>query len=117
MSKLTFSELRSANVKRCEESFHPVTSWSVTDWAVAVGGEVGELLNLIKKVRRFEDSEKVGINPRNLQKPEPVEIANEAADVVIYLDLLCARQGIDLGEAVRRKFNQVSDDCGSEEKL
>jgi hypothetical protein len=28
---------------------------------------------------------------------------------VIYLDLLAARAGIDLGAAVRRKFNHVSE--------
>lgn len=115
--QLHFSELRYKNVRRCEKSFHPVTSWSVNDWAVALAGEVGELCNLLKKVKRYDDSEKVGTNPRNQKRPEPIEIADEAADVVIYLDLLCARQGIDLGEAVRRKFNRVSEECGSTEVL
>ena len=36
-------------------------------------------------------------------------LALELADVVIYADLLAERLGIDLGAAVRTKFNEVSD--------
>lgn len=39
---LSFAELRIANVRRCDETFHPVDSWSPTDWMTAVAGEVGE---------------------------------------------------------------------------
>ena len=46
-----------------------------------------------------------------------VEISHEIADVVIYLDLLAQSYGIDLGTAVRRKFNVVSDRRGSEVTL
>lgn len=42
------------------------------------------------------------------------EIGKEAADIVIYLDLLCTREGIDLGAEIVKKFNEVSDrvKCG-----
>lgn len=92
---LTFDELRRANVERCEEAYHPVTDWSETDWAVAVAGEVGEACNLIKKRRR---GEQIGVS----------YVADELADAVIYIDLLCARLHIDLGEAITEKFNDVS---------
>ncbi len=92
---ISFADLRLANVSRCEEVFHPIESWSPTDWGTAVAGEVGEALNLVKKGRRGE--------------PVSVaEIATEIADAVIYIDLLAARLGIDLGEAVASKFNEVS---------
>ena len=42
---------------------------------------------------------------------------DELADVVCYLDLLAFRLGIDLGEAVRDKFNRVSERVGSDVKL
>jgi NTP pyrophosphatase (non-canonical NTP hydrolase) len=36
------------------------------------------------------------------------DIAKESADIVIYLDLLCTREGIDLGVEIVKKFNEVS---------
>lgn len=61
-----------------------------------MAGECGEACNLIKKLRRGEDV--------------PTEdIAFELADLVIYADLLAERLGIDLGAAVRAKFNFVSE--------
>lgn len=101
---LSFDELRVANVTRCEASFHPVADWSPTDWACAMAGEVGEACNLVKKLRRGE--------------PIPLaDIGDELADVVAYLDLLAARLGIDLGGAVARKFNSVSQRVGSDLRL
>lgn len=44
-------------------------------------------------------------------------LANECADVAIYLDLLLYQLRRDLGEAVRRKFNRTSDKIGVEVKL
>lgn len=95
MSAPTFQDLRRVNVARCNEVFHPLHSWSETDWACAAAGEMGELCNLIKKRRRGEPV-------------HPTEVAKEIADVVIYLDLLAARMGIDVGQAVADKFNEVS---------
>jgi NTP pyrophosphatase (non-canonical NTP hydrolase) len=89
-----------ANVARCEDVFHQLDAWSPTDWACALAGETGEACNLIKKLRRGEEV-------------ESGDIARELADVVIYADLLAARCGIDLGEAVRCKFNEVSHRRGS----
>lgn len=98
---LTFAKFSEANRERCQQAFHPIDSWSPQDWATAVAGEVGEACNLIKKMRRGEPI------PKH-------DIADEIADAVTYLDLLAQRLGIDLGEAVLRKFNVVSErrDCG-----
>lgn len=93
---LRFDELRHSNLLRCEDAFHPLFEWSPTDWATAMAGECGEACNLIKKLRRGEDI------PTG-------QIADELADLIIYTDLLAARLGIDLGAAVVRKFNEVSD--------
>ena len=92
---LTFDKLRICNVARCNGTFHPIKEWSLTDWATALAGEVGEACNLIKKLRR---GEKISVH----------EIGNELADVVIYADLLAARLGLDLGILVTKKFNEVS---------
>lgn len=101
---LSFDELRDANVRRCEDVFHGLGDWSLTDWGCAMAGEVGEACNLIKKTRRGENI-------------DPDDIAEEVADVIIYADLLLARMGKDLGECVRAKFNKVSQRRGSEIRL
>jgi NTP pyrophosphatase (non-canonical NTP hydrolase) len=60
-----------------------------------MSGEVGETCNLLKKLKR--------------DKNIPIkDIAHEIADVVVYADLLAYKLGIDLGEAIREKFNIVS---------
>ena len=101
---LEFTDLRAAQVSRCEKHFHACDDWSPTDWACALAGEVGELCNLIKKQRRGEDI-------------EPGAMARELADVIAYADLLAHRLGIDLAQAVRNKFNEVSVRIGAEEML
>jgi NTP pyrophosphatase (non-canonical NTP hydrolase) len=101
---MNLRDLRKKNLQRCEESFYPLNDWSLTDWATAVAGETGELCNLIKKIRRGD-------------KIETEAVADEIADVVIYLDLLAARLGLDLENCVKNKFNKVSDKISSSVKL
>lgn len=112
-----FRDLREANLKRCEDSFHALEAWSLTDWATAMGGECGEALNVVKKLRRLE----IGSGfVREFEESAPSlhrDLADEIADVVIYADLLAARAGIDLSEAIRRKFNEVSQRVGSQVHL
>jgi NTP pyrophosphatase (non-canonical NTP hydrolase) len=93
---LTFAQLRAANLERCGGSFQPLEDWSLTDWATALAGEVGEACNLIKKGRRGEPIERAAL-------------VDELADAQIYLDLIAARLGVDLGAAVAHKFNVVSE--------
>ena len=44
-------------------------------------------------------------------------LANEIADVTLYLDLLADHYGIDVEAAIRRKFNIVSERQGFPERL
>lgn len=99
MDPLTFEELAVANERRCQQFGHGVMEWTPCDWMTAVAGEVGEAANLIKKRRRGESI-------------PTVDIAREIADAVIYLDLLARRLDIDLGAAVREKFNAVTERRG-----
>ena len=108
MSKLglTFNQLRKVNVERCEEAFHGIDRWTPTDWACAMAGECGEVCNVIKKIRRRETNPdwSTADGEINLES----QVADELADLVIYADLLAARLGIDLGNAIVHKFNEVS---------
>ena len=115
---LTFDDLREANLSRCEGAFHPISSWSPTDWACAMAGECGEACNLTKKLRRATGPtmDKGKANTPTVQALIPM-IADELADTIIYADLLAERLGINLGTAVRKKFNRVSDRVGSSVRL
>jgi NTP pyrophosphatase (non-canonical NTP hydrolase) len=103
MADLSFKELRKANVERCHESFHPVEDWSPTDWACALAGEVGEACHVVKRMRRGELT--------------GGSLADELADIVIYADLMAERCDINLGDAIRRKFNETSEKVGSTVEL
>ena len=106
----TLQKLKKANALRCVEAFkHTVGSWTPTDWACAVAGETGELCNLVKKWHRGDLKD--NHNPFAGQK-EIEKMANEAADIVIYLDLFCQKMGIDLDAAIRNKFNYTSHKMG-----
>ena len=105
--RLQFMELREANVHRCEalDGFnHKLDGWSPAEWSNAMAGEAGELCNLTKKLLRGD-------------APTRRALADELADVVIYADLCAARLDIDLGAAVRAKFNLKSAEIGSSDAL
>lgn len=111
MSDLSFNELREINVLRCEQSFFPLDAWNGSDWGNAIAGETGEACNVIKKLRRAE------INPELKAEVTVNDLAKELADIVLYADLTAAAYGIDLGLAVAKKFNEVSDRVKSPLKL
>jgi NTP pyrophosphatase (non-canonical NTP hydrolase) len=89
LTTLTFATLRQVNVARCIEGWkHPLESWSLDDWIIAVAGELGEALNLVKKLNRARD----GIIGNSQTVDELTRhLADEIADAAIYLDLLLAR--------------------------
>jgi len=104
---MDFQEFHKANMERCQDFFEHIgkdNDWTISDWATATTGELGELCNLIKKLRRGENV------PTS-------DIGEELADTFIYLDLLADALSVNLEEAVRRKFNIVSDRVGSSIKV
>lgn len=115
--QLSFKQLRDANIQRLAvfknskgEPAHSEpdgSDWSDAEWLQAVVGELGEYANVRKKLQR-------GDYTREEAKPM---MAKELADVQIYLDILAFRLGIDLGEATRAKFNEVSDRIGCDIKI
>lgn len=116
---LTFQDLRNANISRLQK-WHAGKEWSVTDWSNASAGELGEMCNAIKKLRRIED-ELPNINERERQissKEQALDmIAEELADTIIYLDLLANHLGIDIAMAIKYKFNKKSEEYGFPERL
>ncbi len=109
MNNLQFKTLRAANTLRLPrfknakgEVAHTErdgSDWSLNDWYTATSGELGALGNLLKKVRRGDLT----------IEHARTSISYEMADVITYLDLLAKQLNIDLGAAVTRKFNVVSE--------
>jgi NTP pyrophosphatase (non-canonical NTP hydrolase) len=104
---MKLSVLRWANVKRCEESFHPLHDWTPAEWACALAGEAGEVCNAVKKLRRVADGTNTAKDPQTEAEAKKA-IGAELADTVIYADLLAARLGLDLSFEIECKFNEVS---------
>ena len=79
-----------------------------------LAGEVGELCNKLKKLvrirRGIEGTTEV---PSALMRG----VQDEAADVLISLDLICMELGFDLSLATMVKFNETSMKHGLETRL
>lgn len=116
---LTFDHVHAINGARCAR-WHPGypggdENWSGADWANALAGEVGEACNVIKKLRRIDIGQ-----PGVMDPAEDVlrsSLADELADVFLYLDLLAGFYGVNLPAAICRKFNVVSERQGFPERL
>lgn len=114
---LAFNTLREANQRRLPEfknnkgeAAHNKadgSDWSLNDWMVACVGEIGEAANVLKKIRRGD---------MTLAEALPM-LTQEFADVIVYMDLLSAQAGIDLGNAVIETFNAKSIKVGSRVRL
>lgn len=78
------------------------SDWSLNDWYTALMGEAGELGSILKQIRRGD---------LTLDEAR-FDIGKEAADVVTYLDILMKQCGLNLGEVIAEKFNEVSQRIG-----
>lgn len=119
---LTFDKLSEQNAARAERWHAGGDEWTASDWSNALAGEVGEACNLVKKVRRHETRvDRVEGGAGSYNTPDLDElllgIADEIADIIIYADLLARHFDIPVEEAVRRKFNRVSEAQGFPERL
>ena len=110
MPAFNYSAFHAMNLERSTNSAgfnHPIDSWSLSDWAVALSGEVGEACNIVKKMKRIE-SGIANLDGGRTMRDYHSMLAMELADVFIYLDLLAERAGIDLPKVVIDKFNATS---------
>lgn len=113
VESITLWELRQANLARNDLIFHKLEAWSPTDWGCALAGEVGELCNFLKKLKREQGKP---LTRESLDRIRQLQLAaaKEIADVLIYLDLLAARIGVQLDTATVEKFNEVSKKYSSD---
>jgi NTP pyrophosphatase (non-canonical NTP hydrolase) len=125
---LCFDTLRQANKARQKE-WDPDSKITMEFRAIEFGGEAGEvlgaLLDLMDEMARTIRLGSLSGAALNLSKKLARQrmglrgsttsidaLAMELADIVLTVDLFAEDAGIDLGEAVRTKFNKVSRDRG-----
>lgn len=107
-NSLTFDQFRIANDARTpvfkNRKGEPTNSgdWIPAQWFQAFVGEVGEYANWRKKYEHGDITHDQFM----------VEARKELADAQTYLDKLASCLGIDLGEATREKFNEISKRVG-----
>lgn len=105
-------ELREANMVRQRE-WDPGDDITIEFRGNELGGEVGELQNILKKFARHRMGLKGGLEPNAYLN----EVAEELADVVICVDLIAMALGVDLATAVRFKFNATSTKYGLKTRI
>lgn len=105
--ELSFADVSATNLERCN-AWHPggIEDWTPTDWACALTGELGELCNVIKKLRRLQDGVVSANNP--LTEDVKKMLAEEIGGTFLYLDLLTQRLGLNLADVVPYEFNRIS---------
>lgn len=103
------TDLRRANVARDRE-WAKGGDLGLAFHTIELGGECGELLNKIKKVLR----EEMGLPGSRTTKEE---IETEMGDVLICLDLVAMKLGVDLNLSVCRAFNEKSEGMGFTTRL
>jgi len=107
---LTFEELRAANRLRIREVFGARPKCSPCHWMTALQAELGDVAYLIRKQERCDPDESgPGL--------APVTIQHALAATMIRLDQLAERLDVDLGDAVRARFNALSEERGSVVRL
>ena len=107
---LTFSRFARVNCERCAAWHGDSRPWTLSDWATATAGELGEACNIIKKLNRSQDgvSGNRGVTDEELHE----HLGEELADTLTYLFLLADAAGVNLEAAVEHKFNAVSEKHG-----
>jgi NTP pyrophosphatase (non-canonical NTP hydrolase) len=106
---LSFAKLRCANVQRNQQWTGGVAA-GLSFRGLELGGEVGEALNVAKKLER----ERLGWRG---SRSTLDKLAEELADVIISADSMAMEAGINLAEAVVRKFNATSVANGFPQRL
>jgi len=106
---MDFQTLRQANQQRHEEWANGAEV-SLAFRGLELAGEAGEVCNELKKLERSRLGMVGG-------KDGLADVAEELADVLVCVDLVAMDLGIDLGDAVKAKFNKTSEKNGLTTRL
>lgn len=110
----TIREMQAINAARSARWMAGSPGWTTLEIAGELAGEVGELANVCKKLRRSE----MGVPGNKVSDDELRRQArSEMADVFIVLMLTASKLGVDLYEAVCDTFNAKSEQMGFPERF
>jgi NTP pyrophosphatase (non-canonical NTP hydrolase) len=131
MENIEINEFSTINMARCIGPFNCGQKDNLY-WITAMAEELGEIAGAVKKLERgFNERELLKMQEKwkkkhNWEEGSHLEIpdreifqaqwfiertkamGSEAADLFGYLNLFCSKNNIDLFQAVKEKFNQVS---------
>ncbi len=111
---LSVRQMQEVNAARSARWMAGSPGWTILEIAGELAGEVGELANVCKKLRRSE----MGVPGNKVSDAELLEQARgEAADVFIVLMLTASKLGIDLQDATCATFNRKSEQMGFPERF
>lgn len=100
---LTFDALRVANEQRNQDAWCAnARSWSPQNWADQVSMEGTKLAAIISQME----------GPATIK-----EVKDSMADLIIKVDLLAERMGLELSDLVVGRFNETSTDKDSEIRI
>lgn len=113
---LSFREFSLMNMRRHndwprKEGSNASAEWSLSDWAVAVSEETGELCGAIKRINRMRAGHIINGKPGDVKTVEEAQLKakKEIGDIVTYLDLLAQELGSNVGECTELAWNGVSE--------
>lgn len=106
---MNLRDLRQANESRAKR-WNGGAPASLSFAMMELAGEVGEACNDAKKIERMAMGWPGG-------EDRTEALRDELADVIICVDLVAMKLGIDLSEAVAQKFNKTSEKHGFPERL
>jgi len=110
------------SLERCNGPFN-CADQPLLYWSTAIAEEAGEIAGVAKKMARgFNKRELLKMRKKHGEEKTDTELeqmwfvekkeqlAEEAADLFTYIDLLAQKSGFDLWAAVTSKFNRVSEE-------
>lgn len=118
---MLFAHFIAVDLSRANRWHHAgIEEWTVSDWAVAIAGECGEMCNAIKKLNRVRTgAANRNDGDRSITDFETAKkkIAQELADIIIYIPMLAKLLDINLEQAIIDTFNAKSEEYNFPERL
>lgn len=111
---MTLEQMQAINAARSARWMAGSPGWTTLEVAGELAGEVGELANVCKKLRRSE----MGVPGNKVSDDVLREQARaEMGDVLIVLMLVASKLDVNLAEAARDVFNAKSEQMGFPERF
>lgn len=110
--KIKMKAINSKTLKEIDSMIENFGSSNPTYWGCAIGGEVGEAQNLLKKLERdgvhkATKSNIAQVSEQDAWRKFKELLGSELADIFIYNILIAREYGIDLEGAILKKLKVV----------